>query len=314
MCDGGAELGGPWVCSGVAVDQEPPADDAVVVFQAHRGMLLGLAYRLLGSFADAEDVVQMAWLRWSATDRSVVEAPGRFLVTVVTRLSIDVTRLAHRQRETYVGPWLPEPVRAEDMRTLEPADTVAQRETLSLAMLRIMQQLSAPERAVYVLREAFDLPYREIGEILGLSDANARQLHRRGSLHLDSGQDRFVADPEIHRHLVEQFLLAARTGERNTLEGLLARDVTLWADGGGRVSAALRPVTGADRVARLLIGVFSLQQPIELRIVEVNGREGLLILRDSQVQICTLEISDSLITGIQWMSNPDKLTRVRWRS
>lgn len=293
-------------------DPGPPADDAVAVFQVQRGMLLGLAYRLLGSFADAEDVVQTAWLRWSDADRTVIEAPDRFLVTVVTRLSIDMMRLAHRRRETYVGPWLPEPVHNRDMRSLEPAHTVAQRETLSLAMLRIMQQLSAPERAVYVLREAFDLPYREIGEILGLSDANARQLHRRGSGHLNTGRHRFTADPEIHRDLVERFLFAARTGERDALEGLLARDVTLWADGGGRTSTALRPVTGAERVSRLMIGAFAKRQPTGL-IVQINGQEGLLLQHDvvdmADVQICAFEISGDLITGIQWMANPDKLTR-----
>ncbi|MFD0021569.1 RNA polymerase sigma factor SigJ [Streptomyces sp. NPDC058382] len=277
------------------------------VFEQHRALLLGVAYRMLGSFADAEDVVQEAWLRWSAEDRSAVEKPDRFLVTVVTRLSIDRMRLAYRQRETHVGPWLPEPVLTDERHPLGPADTAAQRETLSLAMLRLLQRLSVPERAVFVLREAFDLPYEEIGGILGLKEAHARQLYRRGSARLSAGRDRFTADPGVHRDLVERFLAAARTGNRAALEGLLAKDVTLWSDSGGKVSAALRPVSGAERVARLLAGTIAKHASVDFRVAELNGQSGLQVRLGARWQICAFEIADGRITGVQWMANPDKL-------
>ena len=288
-----------------ATDAATDAD--ATAFEQHRAMLLGVAYRMLGSFADAEDVVQEAWLRWSADDRSDVEAPRRFLVTVVTRLSIDRMRLAYRQRETQVGPWLPEPVLTDERRPLGPAETAAQRETLSLAMLRLLQRLSAPERAVFVLREAFDLPYEEIGGILGLGEAHARQLYRRGSARVAGGRDRFTTAPGEHRELVEKFLAAARTGDRATLEGLLAQDVTLWSDSGGKVSAALRPVHGAGRVARLLIGTIAKQSSVDFRIAEFNGQSGLQVRLGARWQVCAFEIADDRVTGVQWMANPDKL-------
>ncbi|GAA5198967.1 RNA polymerase sigma-70 factor [Rugosimonospora acidiphila] len=287
-----------------------PRDEEGAEFQRHRARLLKVAYGLLGSFADAEDVVQEAWLRWSAADRSAIAVPHRFLMTVVTRLSIDRMRLAYRQRETYVGQWLPEPVLIQEGQPLGPADTAAQRETLSLAMLRVLQRLSAPERAVFVLREAFDLPYAEIGEILGLSGAHARQLHRRGAAHLAGDRARFTVDPGVHRDLVERFVLAARTGERETLDGLLARDVTLWSDGGGKARAALRPVSGAERVSRFVIGIIAKQSSVDLRIAELNGQPGLLIRLGAQWQACSFEVANGLITGVQLMANPDKLGRL----
>ncbi|MEV0186512.1 RNA polymerase sigma factor SigJ [Streptomyces sp. NPDC050625] len=282
-------------------------NDDVTEFQGQRAMLVGIAYRLLGSFADAEDVVQEAWLRWSTVDRQTIASPGHFLITVVTRLSIDRMRLAHRRRETHVGPWLPEPVLTEVGQPLGPAETAAQRDTLSLAMLRLLQRLSVPERAVFVLREAFELPYMEISGILGLSEAHARQLHRRGTDHVAAGRKRFTVDPGKHRDLVERFLIAARTGERDALEGLLAHDVTLWNDSGGKVSAALRPVFGADRVSRLVIGTLAKHDSAEFRVVELNGETGLLMCLSSRWQTCSFEVTEGLITGLQWMANPDKL-------
>ncbi|MZD07678.1 sigma-70 family RNA polymerase sigma factor [Streptomyces sp. SID5785] len=285
-------------------------DDGVAAFQQHRTMLLGVAYRLLGSFADAEDVVQESWLRWSTVDRTTIQAPHRFLMTVVTRLAIDRMRLAHRHRETHVGPWLPEPVRTDGGEPLGPAETAAQRETLSLAVLRLLQRLSVPERAVFVLREAFELPFEEIGEILGLGEAHARQLYRRGRSHLGEDRDRFAVDPGRHRDLVERFLVAARTGQRDVLEGLLARDVTFWNDSGGKVSAALRPVFGAERVSRLVIGTLAKNDAVDFRIVELNGQHGLLIRLGARWQVCSFEVHDGLITGVQWMADPDKLEQV----
>ncbi|MFI5611848.1 RNA polymerase sigma factor SigJ [Amycolatopsis sp. NPDC051903] len=286
-----------------------PDDTGSAEFQQHRPVLLGAAYRILGSLADAEDVVQEAWLRWSDVDRSAVAVPRQFLIKVVSRLAIDRLRLAHRRHETYVGPWLPEPVRTGDGQPLGPADTAAQRDTLSLATLRLMHRLSAPERAVFILREAFELPYEEIGEVLGLGEAHARQLHRRGSTHLATGRDRFPTDPGVHRELVERFLAAARTGDRAALQGLLAHDVTLWGDGGGKVRAALRPVTGPERVGRFVTGLLAKYPAIEFRVAEVNGAPALLVRLGEPWQVCSFEVGRDRITGIQWMSNPDKLRR-----
>lgn len=285
-------------------------ESASSVFEEHRPVLLGVAYRILGSLADAEDVVQETWLRWSGADRSVVEVPRQFLIKVVSRLAIDRLRLAHRWRETYVGTWLPEPVHTQAEHPLGPAESAAQRDTLSLGTLRLMHRLSAPERAVFVLREAFELPYEEIGQILGLNEAHARQLHRRGSAHLTSGRDRFGDDPDVRRELVDRFVAAARTGDRRSLQGLLAQDVTLWGDGGGKARAALRPVSGADRVGRFVVGTIDKYSDVEFRTTEVNGQTALLVKLASHWQVCSFEVRDGLITGIQWMSNPDKLSRI----
>jgi RNA polymerase sigma-70 factor (ECF subfamily) len=193
---------------------------------------------------------------------------------------------------------------------LGPAETVAQRESLSLALLRVMQRLSAAERAVFVLREAFDLPYDQISGILGLTDAHARQLHRRGSQRLTAGRDRFTVDPRSHRDLVDRFLSAARNGDRDALEGLLAQDVTLWSDGGGKVSAALRPVSGAARVARFVLGTLAKHESARLAVADLNGQAALLIRLGAGWQACSFEVTDGKVTGVQWMANPDKLERL----
>lgn len=277
-------------------------------FERHRPVLLGIGYRMLGSFADAEDVVQDAWIRWAGVDHDTVEDPRRFLVTIVSRLAIDRMRLAHRKRETYVGPWLPEPVRT-DRQQLGPADTAQQRDTLSVATLRLMERLSAPERAVFVLREAFELPYDEIGEVLNLTAANARQLHRRAGARLAAQRERFAADPESHRALVDRFVAAARTGDRDALQALFAEDVTLWADGGGKIRAALRPVREADRVTRFLRGVLAKYDEIGLTVIEVNGLAAMALVLGEYRLIISLETAGGVVTGVQMVSNPDKVLR-----
>lgn len=279
------------------------------MFQHYRPTLLGVAYRTLGSLTDAEDVVQEAWLRWAADGRNDVQSPRQYLITVVTRLSIDRVRLMARRKETYVGPWLPEPVHTTST-TLGPAETAAQRDTLSLATLRLLERLSAPERAVFVLREAFELPYAEIGRILELTEANARQLHRRGCKHLAAGPHRYAPDPETHRALVERFLTAASTGDRGSLQSLLAHDATLWSDGGGKVRAALQAVIGDERITRLLSASIAKHVGAEFHIDEINGQPALLVRLSELWHVCSFEITDDRISGIQWMSNPDKLERL----
>ncbi|MGY0232854.1 RNA polymerase sigma factor SigJ [Longispora urticae] len=266
-------------------------------FEEHRAALTSLAYRILGSRHDAEDIVQEAWLRWrDATD---VRNPRGFLFTVVTRLAID--RLRSRAREPYVGPWLPEPVPT-------PADVVDRRAEVSLAALRLMEQLTPPQRAVYVLREAFDLPYAEIAAVLEVTEPGARQLHRRAGSLLAEGRARFEPDPAAHRALVDRFLAAASTGDSAGLHRLLAEDVVLWSDGGGRVRAALQPIYGADRVARFLLGVIG-KFPSRWERAEANGGP-VLFWFGGNAHLWSFEVADGRIVGVQSLSNPDKL--VSW--
>ncbi|HSA52335.1 MAG TPA: RNA polymerase sigma factor SigJ [Yinghuangia sp.] len=286
-----------------------PARDVVAdeVFEQHRTVLLGLAYRMLGSWWDAEDVVQEAWLRWRRTvpDTDVADPRG-WLVTATTRLALDQLRSARRRRETYVGPWIPEPVPSGRL-ALDPAETAAQRATVSLAALRLMEQLSPPERAVYLLREAFELPYQDIADSLGVTAAHARQLHRRATAHLAGDQARFAVDSAEHLALVERFVAAAVTGDRRGLESLLARDVVLWNDGGGRVRAARRPILGAEKVARFLLGILTRRGPADPHVVAVNGGHSLLLDFGRGRMLLTLEVRDGVVAGIQGMVNPDKL-------
>ncbi|MEV6523650.1 RNA polymerase sigma factor SigJ [Longispora sp. NPDC051575] len=266
-------------------------------FEEHRAALTSLAYRVLGSRHDAEDIVQEAWLRWrDATD---VRNPRGFLFTVVTRLAID--RLRSRAREPYVGPWLPEPVPT-------PADVVDRRAEVSLAALRLMERLTPPQRAVYVLREAFDLPYAEIAAVLEVTEPGARQLHRRAAEQLADGRARFEPDKTAHRALVDRFLAAASTGDSAGLHRLLAEDVVLWSDGGGRVRAALQPIYGADRVARFLLGVIA-KFPSRWERAEANGGP-VLFWYGGTAHLWSFEVTDGRIVGVQSVSNPDKL--VSW--
>ncbi|WTW94547.1 RNA polymerase sigma factor SigJ [Streptomycetaceae bacterium NBC_01309] len=283
------------------------------VFERHRQVLLGLAYRMLGSWWDAEDTVQEAWLRWqratAGPDAAPIDDPRGWLVTATTRLALDQLRSARHRRETYVGPWVPEPVPTGRL-ALDPAETAAQRSTVSLAALRLMEQLSPPERAVFLLREAFELPYQDIADALGIEAANARQLHRRASGRLDRDRDRFRVDSSEHHALVDRFVAAAASGDRKGLESLLARDVVLWNDGGGRVSAARNPIHGPDRVVRFLLGVMDRWPLTRAHRVEVNGGPALLLDFATVRLLLSFETRDGAIAGVQGVVNPDKLRNV----
>jgi RNA polymerase sigma-70 factor, ECF subfamily len=282
------------------------ADDA---FEQHRPVLLGIAYRMLGSMWDAEDVVQDAWLRWANTDRASVDDPRSFLITVTSRLAIDRLRLAYRQREAYVGPWLPEPVPSDELPP-GPAEAAEQRDTVSIAVLRLMEELSPPERAVFVLREAFALPYDDIAATLELAAPNARQLHRRAVRRLDAGQSRFSGDSAHLRRLVDGFTIAAQTGNRHALEQLLAEDVALWSDGGGKVRAARRVVRGRSKVVRLLVGVLVKFGYPTVEGVEVNGQPGLLSRLPQRDDLLVIQAGADGIVAIHLICNPDKLARL----
>ncbi|MFC4115934.1 RNA polymerase sigma-70 factor [Nonomuraea zeae] len=279
-----------------------------VDFEEFRPMLLGLAYRLLGSMWDAEDVVQEAWLRWEGTDRSQVREPRAFLITVVSRLALDQLRSARVKRETYTGPWLPEPVLTSEA---GPLDTAELRDTVSYATLHMMERLSPPERAVFVLREAFELPYDEISAIVGVSVANARQMHRRASVRLAEGRDRFQPSARDHGKLLTKFMEAAEGGDLSALTELLHEDVVSWNDGGGRVRAALRPIIGRRKVAIFMRSLVLRYTFTDAQVIEVNGHPAIWMRVGDSDQLVVLEVRDGLIKDIYSMRNPDKLTRVR---
>ena len=281
-------------------------------FERLRGRLFGIAYRMTGSAADAEEILQDAWLRWQDVDRATVRDPDAYLAKVVTNLSIKQLTSARARRETYVGEWLPEPVltgRAE-FDELGPLEVVAERESVSFALLVLLERLTPAERAAYVLREAFAYSHREVADLIGTTEANARQLASRAAKRMsaDSRRDQPV-DPAGWRKLVERFLAAARLGEIRALEELLAEDVVSRADGGGKVVAARNPVVGRDRVARYLIGVLQrFGAGIEPYLAEANGQPALVAVGPGGVQaICFFDFGVDGLTDLRLVMNPDKL-------
>lgn len=279
-------------------------------FEARRGRLFGLAYRMLGSADEAQDVVQDAFLRWNGADQAAIAAPSAWLAKVVTNLALTRLGSARARRERYVGPWLPEPVITSDV-TLGPHDAAELRETVSMALLTLMERLTPRERAVFVLREAFGHRYGEIAEILDLSEANCRQLRHRAGRRL-AGRRRFHPDVGRWRELVERFLAAARDGDVGELERMLAADVTVWSDGGGRAPAARRPVVGRDRVTRLLVGVARGLGDARLEAAEVNAAPAVVGWHGDRVFIVVvLEVSGGRVAALRAVSNPDKLRFLR---
>ena len=276
-------------------------------FESQRQALTGLAYRLLGSHADAEDVVQEAWLR--STSATGVENPAGWLRTVVTRLCLDELRSARVRRESYVGPWLPEPVQTADG-ALGPLDTAELRDSLSLGFLLLLERLSPGERAVFVLREAFALPYDEIAEAVGRSAAACRQLHSRARAKL--GDDPPPPSRGDRRALLDRLLAAVAVGDVPTVTSLLADEAVLLSDGGGVVSAARRPVTGADRVARFLVGISSrIPRGTTIEEREVNGEQCLVVRTDGRVaQVLAFVVDGERVRSIQIVANPEKLSHL----
>ena len=277
------------------------------VFEAQRGRLFGIAYRMLGSASEAEDLVQDAWLRWQGTDRSVVREPAAFLATTVTRLAITALESARARREVYVGPWLPEPVQTAD----DPALGAERNEALSLAVLLMLERLTAAERAAFVLHEAFAYPFRQIAEVLEISEANARQLATRARAHLDRERAAPASDAEKQRFLTA-FIEAAQNGDLDALEAVLAEDVVALSDGGGAVLAARKPVIGRARVAQFLLGVLDkFASDIENRPIQVNGEWAFVGLRAGEpVTIWTVEIGRDGIQRFLNVLNPAKLSRI----
>ncbi|MEU1410554.1 MULTISPECIES: RNA polymerase sigma-70 factor [unclassified Streptomyces] len=287
--------------------ERPEADDlrdAVVVFDSLRPRLFGIAYRMLGSAVEAEDVVQDAWVRWQTTDRSAVLDATAFLSTVTTRLAVNVATSARKRRETYVGPWLPEPVDTD----ADPAVGAERGEALDFAVLLLLERLKPTERAAYVLREAFDYSYREIAAVIGSSEANARQLARRARTYI-AGERRSHVGADEHRRLLDKFITAARTGDLAALEALLASDAASYSDGGGVRGASRIPVLGRSRVARYIVAFQPRFWPgTHTRWVEANGRTCALITRGRHViALLSVDAGADGIGRLLWVLNPSKL-------
>ncbi|MEU6669962.1 RNA polymerase sigma-70 factor [Streptomyces sp. NPDC046727] len=285
----------------------------VDAFEAHRPRLFGLAYRLLGSAQEAEDTVQDAYLRFSGADREAIEHLGAWLARTVTNLCLNRLASARARRERYVGTWLPEPVVTSDG-TLGPMESAERRDQVSMALLVLLERLTPAERAVYVLREAFGYAHREIADVLELSEANCRQLYRRAARRVAEPEGgRFEAAPERREELVASFVTAAREGDLAGLERLLAADVTWWSDGGGKVTAALRPIEGREKVMRFLAGISrKFLTGVDFTAVEVNGAGALAAWAGGTlVGVAVFELRDGLIAQVRGVVNPDKLEFAR---
>ncbi|MEV6766647.1 RNA polymerase sigma-70 factor [Streptomyces sp. NPDC051105] len=278
-------------------------------FASYRPRMFGLAYRLLGSAEEAEDTVQDAYLRWDRADRAAIQHPGAWLARVVTNLCLNRLASARVQREEYVGPWLPEPVFTQDG-ALGPMESAEQRDAVSAALLVLLERLTPTERAVYVLREAFAYSYRDIAGVLDLSEANCRQSYRRAEQRVAAARTRFEPAGGRQRAFVESFVAAAREGDLAGLEKLLADDVIWWSDGGGKVSAARRPIVGREKVMRFLVGgVQRFAGGWDLTVAEVNGASALVAHAAQQlVAVTSFELRDGSIGGVRVVMNPDKLT------
>ncbi len=279
-------------------------DQAASTFVEVRPRLFGIAYRMLGGVAEAEDIVQETWLRWQNTERSVIADPAAFLALITTRLSINAAQSARARRETYIGPWLPEPVDT----SADPALGAERGEALELALLLLLEKLTPAQRAAYILREAFVYPYEQIAEIIQMSPANVRQLVSRARKHLNTAR-RGSIDTGEHRRLLTAFLDAAQAGNVRALEDLFAADVVSSSDGNGIRGAARFPLTGTARVARFVAAVAAKHwSDGDITWVEVNGRAGVLVPSGrTGVVLLTIDASPEGVHHLMWIVSPDKL-------
>ncbi|MFD4742507.1 RNA polymerase sigma-70 factor [Streptomyces virginiae] len=279
-------------------------------FEEHRRLLFGTAYRMLGSVADAEDIVQDAWLAWHRTDHAAVENPRAYLVRTVTNLSLNRLRSAQVVREAYVGPWLPEPL----LTSPDIAEEAELADTVSMAVLVVLETLSPTERAVFMLREVFGYSHTEIAEVVGKSEASVRQSAHRAREHVRARRPRFTAKAAEQREIVEKFRRACLGGDLGEVLTVLAPDIVSWADGGGIVTAARRPLHGADHVARWWLGVLAKAEARdgEMHLAEINGESGLLLVHQgATVGAVTFEAADGRITALRVTVNPEKLRGLR---
>jgi RNA polymerase sigma-70 factor (ECF subfamily) len=284
-------------------------------FESYRTYLFAIAYRMLGSAMDAEDMVQETYLRYQNTPKDSIGSLKAFLTTIISRLCVDQLHLARRQREQYLGPWLPEPIiTADNLQVSSPEERVDREESISMAFLMLLEQLQPVERAVFLLREVFDYDYAEIASFLGKSEVACRQWFSRAKKHLGDHRPRFQASPETQKQLLTGFLQAIQTGEMTPLMDMLAADVTMWTDGGGKVKgAATRPITGREAVARFSLAASKrfLPEGARVELAEVNGQPGLIIrVADRAYRVMTIEVEAQQIRTIRIIANREKLAHV----
>jgi RNA polymerase sigma-70 factor (ECF subfamily) len=282
------------------------AEELAREFLQLRPRLLGVAYRLLGTMWDAEDVVADAMVRWLAVDREQIRDPAAFLITMVTRRALDQLRSARVARERYTGEWLPEPIGTQPS-PLDPLETVERRESVSLAALRMMERLTPPERAVFVLHEAFAVPHAEIADVLDITPAHSRQHLHRARSHLEGADRRLDVEDRAHDTVFERFLAALEDGDLDRVRDILADDVVAYSDGGGKARAARRPIAGVEEV----VGYFgALRRHHSIRVerrAEVNGKAAALLWFGRQYQLLAVDVRGAHISEIYSIMNPDKL-------
>ncbi|WP_245677007.1 RNA polymerase sigma-70 factor [Nocardia acidivorans] len=283
-------------------------DAAVAVFTAHRNLLFTVAYEMLGSAADAEDVLQETWLRWAAVDLDAIREHRAYLVRITTRQALDRLRALRRRRETYVGPWLPEPL----LTAPDVAENLELAESLSAAMLLVLETLTPTERAVFVLREVFDVSYEEIAAAVDKTPATVRQIAHRARRHVDARRPRATVSPSRTRAVLDSFQRALETGDVQGLLDVLAPDVVLMSDGGGITQAALRPITGAESVVRFILGgIGKTDAAIVIDPLVLNGGPALRFRLDDVLDgVMAFRVAGDRIDGLYFVRNPQKLTRV----
>lgn len=290
---------------------EPSAEVGAEIYERYRPLLFSIAYRMLGSISDSEDILQEAFVRWQrASANEEIHTPKSYLSTLVTNLCIDQLRSAKAQREKYVGSWLPEPLLTEG--GLEADDALPLDESLSMAFLVLLESLSPVERAVFVLREVFGYTYPEISRIVDKSEANCRQIARRARQSVAARRPRFDSSPEQEERLARSFIAASVNGDMEELLALLSEDVILYSDGGGKARAPLRPIYGAGKVARFLVGVLGKEPPASIGLVRVND-EPAIVAYDTEAQpvgVVALESFGGRIGAMYLVTNPDKLRSI----
>lgn len=284
--------------------------NALETFDQQRRLLFSIAYRMLGSVMDAEDMVQETFLRWQDAPVDDIRSPKSYLSTVITRLCIDQLKSARTQREQYIGPWLPEPLITEETSDLD--EHLALADSVSMAFLVMLERLSPLERAVFLLREVFDYPYSEIALIVDRSEANCRQMVHRAREHVRTGDHRFDISPEQLDEMSARFMKATTEGDMDALIALLTDDVTVWSDGGGKVAAALNPIYGPEKVARFFIKLAEkMPASTQMRLAHVNERPGFIVWMGNHVDhVAEVSFRDGRIDALRIVRNPDKLRHI----
>ena len=283
-----------------------PPEEATITFEAQRPLMLRLAYRMLGSHAEAEDAVQEGWLRWQRADHAAIHQPAAWLTRVITRICLDQLKAARRRREVYPGPWLPEPL-------LEEAGDEMRPDNLTLSLMMALERLSPLERAAFLLHDVFGQPLDEVARAIDRAPATARQLAVRARAHVQIDRPRYTVPRETGEMLARAFFTACKTGDIGTLSTLLAEGATLHADGGGKVYNVLKVIHGADKVLRLLSGLARKRgaQMDYLRFVMIDGLPGFIWRVDDEIQTTAFDMEEGRVTAIYIMRNPEKLTRLR---